>query len=147
MVRKQALAPRVSTRAIKMKRILSITILLILFSGCTPVRDGETFGGGPGEYDAVAALNRQIETFNAECTPSTMGVSPILRRVSKVRRDDKLDQIISYSEDGEVFLILKREPDGRFKGVLEAPYHELVGSGPDGSHSWGHVLAEFYLEK
>ena len=122
-------------------------MLLIFLSGCTTVRNVDQSAGRLGESDAIVALNKQIEKFNAERIPSTMGISPIDQRVSRVRHDPKLDQVTSFSKSGKVFLVLKREPDGRFKGILEVPYHQLVGSEPDGSHSWGHVLAEFYLEK
>ncbi len=130
-----------------MRQLSTIIMLLILLSGCTPERNGERSAGGFGESDAITSLNRQIEKFNAERKPGTMGISPIDQRVSRVRHDPKLDQVTCFSKHGKVFLVLKREPDGRFKGVLEVPYHQLVGTGPDGSHSWGHVLAEFYLQK
>ena len=76
-----------------------------------------------------------------------MGITPIDKRVSRVEYDSKLDQVLTFDKDGKSFLVLKREADGRFKGVVETPYHQAAFSGPDGSHSWGHVLAEFYLEK
>ena len=130
-----------------MRQVSMIMTLLVLLSGCTPARDMKQPAAGFGESEAITSLNRQIEKFNAERKPGTMGISPIDQRVSRVRHDPKLGQVACFSKDGKVFLVLKREPDGRFKGVLEVPYHQLVGSGPDGSHSWGHVLAEFYLEK
>jgi hypothetical protein len=76
-----------------------------------------------------------------------MGVTPIDKRVSRVEFDAKLDQVTAFDQDDKSFFVLNREPHGRFKGVIKQPYHQLVGSGPDGSHSWGHMLAEFYLEK
>jgi hypothetical protein len=130
-----------------MKQLSTIMMVLILLSGCITVRNVDQSCNGLGESDAITALNKQIEKFNAERTPSTMGISPIDQRVSRVRHDPKLDQVTSFSKDGKEFLVLKREPDGRFKGVLEVSYHQLVGSGPDGSHSWGHFLVEFYLKK
>lgn len=98
---------------------------------------------------AVGSLNRQIEKFNANrgIPNPNMGISPIAKRVSRVEYDPKSGQVTTFDQDSKPFIVLKREPDGRFKGVLEQPYHQLVESGPDGSHSWGHVSAEFFLEK
>ena len=76
-----------------------------------------------------------------------MGVTPIDKRVSRVEFNAKLDQVTAFDQDDKSFFVLNREPDGRFKGVIKQSYHQLDGSGPDGSHSWGHTLAEFYLEK
>ena len=129
------------------KQLSIIITLLIVISGCATVRNVEQSAVNPEESDAITALNKQIEAFNAERTPSTMGISPIDQRVARVRYNSKLDQVTSLTESGKVLLVLKREPDGRFKGILEVPYHQFVGSEPDGSHTWGHVLAEFYLEK
>ena len=95
---------------------------------------------------AVASLNEQIEKFNANRIPP-MGVSPIDQRVSRVEYDAQRDQVTSFDQDGNVFLVLERQPDGRFKAVLEVPFHEPVDLRADGRHAWGHVLAEFYLEK
>ena len=95
---------------------------------------------------AVSSLNEQIEEFNAN-RDANMGITPIERRVSRVEHDPKLDQVATFDQKGKPFLVLKRQPDGRFKGVLEQPFHQLAGSGPDGSHSWGQILAEFHLEK
>lgn len=95
---------------------------------------------------AIDSMNRQISEFNANRIPN-MGVKPIDKRVSRVEHDPKLEQITTFDQNGKPFSVLKRQPDGRFKGVLEQPYHELPFSRPDGSHSWGHVFAEFYLEK
>jgi hypothetical protein len=76
-----------------------------------------------------------------------MGVTPIDKRVSRVEYDSKLGQIATFDQDGKPFFVLKRETDGRFKGTVKTPYHQAAFSGPGGSHSWGHVLAEFYLKK
>lgn len=130
-----------------MKQLSTIMVLLIFLSGCTTVGNVEQSAAKRKESDAIRALNKQIENFNAERTPSAMGISPIDQRVAKVIYNPKLDQVTSFTGSGKVFLVLNRELDGKFKGILEVPYHQLVGSEPDGSHSWGHVLAEFYLEK
>lgn len=129
------------------KQLSIIITLLIFISGYAIVRNVEQSTVSPEESGAITALNKQIEKFNAERTPSAMGISPIDQRVAHVRYNPKLDQVTSFTESGRVFIVLKREPDGRFKGMLEVSYHQLVGSEPDGSHTWGHVLAEFYLEK
>lgn len=98
------------------------------------------------EKAAVDSLNKQIEKFNANRMPN-MGVTPIDKRVSRVEYDSKLGQIATFDQDGKPFFVLKRETDGRFKGTVKTPYHQAAFSGPGGSHSWGHVLAEFYLKK
>jgi hypothetical protein len=95
---------------------------------------------------AIDSLNKQIEDFNAT-RDGNMGITPIDKRVSRVVHDPELDQVTTFDQEDKPFIVLKREPDGRFKGILEQPYHELAFSGPDGSHSWGNILAEFYLEK
>ena len=90
---------------------------------------------------AIDYLNSVIEEFNAG---RRSGDYPIDRRVSQGEYDSSLDQVNTFDGDGEVFIILKRKPDGRFKGILEQPYHspEL-----DGYHEWGYILVEFYLDK
>ncbi len=100
------------------------------------------------EATAIVSLNKQIEEFNEDrkLTPN-MGIFPIDSRVSRIEHDPKSKQITTFDKDNTPFIILRKEPDGRFKGVIEQKYHDLVGSGPDRSHSWGHVIAEFYLEK
>jgi len=124
-----------------MKRVISIFVL-ILFFGCAlqsePVPQVNRA--------AVDSLNEQIEQFNA-MHQSDWGVSPIDQRVSRVELDASLGQVVTFDRKGKRFLVLKRQPDGRYKAVLEQPYHQLVGSGPDGDHSWGHILVEFFLEK
>lgn len=95
---------------------------------------------------AVASLNKQINEFNERRMPD-MGVTPIDARVSRVAYDPKLDNVTAFDAKGERFFVLTRESSGRFKGILKQPYHQLVGSEPDSSHSWGHLLADFYLEK
>ena len=124
-------------------------ILITIFagfvlSGCVRIPSQPTMTS----RGARGSLNKQIEKFNADrkLTP-TMSIHPIDRRVSRVEYDRRLDQVTTFDQDDKPFIVLKREPDGRFKGVLEQPYHELAFSGPDGSHSWGHVLAEFYTGK
>ncbi len=102
--------------------------------------------GAPSESTAVASLNKQIIDFNDTRRPN-MGVSPIERRVSRVIYDKERREVHCLDEDGTEFLILRRESDGRFKGIVKTPYHQAAFSGPGNSHSWGHVLAEFYLEK
>ena len=114
--------------------------------GCSTDPESNRSGGTSDNSAALASLNRQIEDFNANRGPN-MGVRPFEQRVSRIEYDPKLDQVTSFDQNDKTFLVLKREPDGRLKGIVEVPYHELVGSGPDGSHSWGHVMAEFYLEK
>ncbi len=76
-----------------------------------------------------------------------MGITPIAQHVQRVEHDEKLDQVVCFDENGKKFLVLKREPDGMFKGILEVKYHEAAFSGPGGSHSRGHILVEFYLKK
>lgn len=129
------------------KQLSIIITLLIFLFGCATVRNVNQSAVSTEDSDAITALNKQIEKFNTERTPSTMGISPIEQRVARVEYNAKLDQVTSFTESGKVLLVLKRKPDGRFKGILEVPYHQLVGSESDGSHTWGHVLAEFYLEK
>jgi len=125
-------------------RIITSICFVLILSGCSrPLETSRQLGQA-----AVASLNKQIEEFNANRMPnSNMGVSPIERRVSRVEYDTKLNQLNTFDQDGKPFMVLKQESDGGFKGVLEQPYHQLVGSGPDGSHSWGKVMAEFHLEK
>jgi hypothetical protein len=96
--------------------------------------------------DAVDSLNKQIDEFNASRMPN-MGVTPIDKRVSRVEFNPNSNSVTAFHQDNTTFLILKRETDGSFKGILKQPYHQLVGSGPDGSHSWGHILAEFHIKK
>lgn len=95
---------------------------------------------------AAGSLNQQIEEFNENRIP-TMGIAPIRRRVARVEHRPKRRQVVAFDEEGKPFLVLKQRPDGRFRGVLEQAYHQLVGAGADGSHPWGHVLARFRLEK
>jgi hypothetical protein len=130
-----------------MKQLSIIIMVLVLISGCITTHSVDQPVVVLSESDAIKSLNLQIEKFNADRQPRTLGISPIDQLVSRVRYDPKLNQVISFSKDGKVFLVLKREPSGQYKGILEVHYHELVDSGQDGSHSWGHILAEFYLEK
>ena len=97
------------------------------------------------DLSAVESLNRQIERFNAERQPNR-GVTPIHRRVSRIEYDPKRDQVIAYDAEGKSLVVLQRQPNDRWKGIITQPYHELAGSGPDGSHSWGQVEGEFYLD-
>jgi len=124
-----------------MNRIIISFCILSVLCGCAklPVHSHKN------DSSVIYSLNRQIEEFNANRMPNR-GVSPIDKRVSRVEYDPKLDQLATFDQEGKLFLVLKRD-DGRFKGVLAQPYHELAFSGPDGSHSWGRVLAEFYLEE
>lgn len=124
-----------------MNRIL-IVLLGVLLGGCAqpPAQPQST------NLVVVDSLNRQIEEFNAQ-RDGNMGISPIDKRVSRVVYESESEQVRTFDQEGKPFIILKKEPDGRFKGVLEQPYHQLAFSGPDDSHSWGHVLVEFYLEK
>lgn len=121
---------------------LVIVLLVILCSACAqpPAQ--------PQQISSTAAdsLNQQIAKFNAN-RDGTMGISPIEKRVSRVDYSAESDQVTTFDQHGNPFIVLKKGPDGRFKGVLEQPYHRLATSGPDGSHSWGHVLVEFFLEK
>lgn len=68
--------------------------------------------------DPVAELNRQIEQFNAARRPD-MGPFPIRQRVARMRYDSKDGTVICMDQQGEVFLTLKREADGRFRGDLD----------------------------
>jgi len=72
-----------------------------------------------------------------------MGVFPIDRRVGRVECDAQGHLVRCYDQQGTAFFTLSRQADGRFKGVLEVMYHELAA--PARPHSWGHVLAEFFL--
>ena len=129
-----------------MKHLSILLIGILIICSCTK----DSLSNKPkklqDEKAAVESLNKQIEEFNANRMPN-MGVTPIDKRVSQVVYDPKRDQVTTFDKDGKRFLILKKQSDGKFKGILEQPYHQLVGSGPGGSHSWGHVLAEFYLKK
>jgi hypothetical protein len=124
-----------------MNRIL-IALFIALLSGCArpPAQPQQA------SRIAVDSLNQQIEKFNSERDGNT-GISPIEKRVSRVKYDSKSGRITTFDQDGNPFIILQKEADGTFKGVLKQPYHQLAFSEPDGSHSWGHILAEFYLEK
>ena len=88
--------------------------------------------------DAIASLNQQIQEFNAN---KRSGTFPIDQRVSQIAFDRKKDQATCSDSDGKSFLVLNRQQDGRFKGILKVEYHLLGGS------SSGHILAEFYLKK
>ncbi len=99
------------------------------------------------ESAAITSLDTQIEKFNADTIDSEMGIVPIRQRVEHIAHDSALDQVMCSDNDGVTFLVLKRETDGRFKGTMEVEFHQPACSGPDGGHSWGHVVAEFYLEK
>jgi len=106
----------------------------------------ESVGGGEekkGAEQAIRELNRQIESFNS-IRPQNMGVSPIDQRISRVEHNPEKREIRCFDKNGNLFLVLRKQPNGRFKGTLKIEYHELVK--PDG-HSWGHVLAHFYLGK
>jgi hypothetical protein len=126
-----------------MNKIIVSLIAVSLLFGCAkqPVQNQQ-----PVSSAAIDSLNKQIEEFNTD-RDGNMGITPIDKRVSRVEHDAKLDQVATFDQEDKPFIILKKQPDGRFKGVLEQPYHQLVGSGPDGSHSWGDILAEFYIEK
>jgi hypothetical protein len=91
--------------------------------------------------DPVADLNRQIERFNSD-RPREMGITPIERRVARVGYLEEQDMIQCFDPQGEVFLTLKRNKDGRFAGTIEVTYHEPPNSK---RHSWGRVLAEFSM--
>jgi hypothetical protein len=93
--------------------------------------------------DPVTELNLQIERFNANRSLiPDKGISPIEQRVSRVEYEKEKDEVRCYDARGAVFLTLQRQPDGRFKGILQVKYHELVN--PE-RHSWGTVQAEFWL--
>jgi ABC-type transporter lipoprotein component MlaA len=119
-----------------------IVLIVALLSGCAQPSSQPR----QSYRDAVDSLNKQIEDFNAT-RDGNMGITPIDKRVSRVVHNPQLNQVATFDQNDKPFIILNREPDGRFKGILEQPYHQLAFSGPDGSHSWGHILAEFYLEK
>jgi hypothetical protein len=96
------------------------------------------------EAVAIASLNKQIDDFNSSREPNR-GISPISQRVYKVYYDSAKDKITCSGQDGNSFLVLKREPDGRFKGTISIIFHELAFSRPDGSHKRGEIIADFYL--
>lgn len=129
-----------------MKRMIIVCVLMGFILGCRQSSAEKDAKPVPATTDAVASLNKQIDEFNASRMPN-MGVTPIDKRVSRVEFDPKSDEVTAFDQDDTTFLVLKMESSGRFKGILKQPYHQLVGSGPDGSHSWGHILAEFYLKK
>lgn len=121
-----------------MRPLQHLAICALVLTGCSssePVHPT----GGTGE--AVAELNRQIEKFNAE-RPGDMGITPIAQRVARVGYAADRDAVSAFDRSGALLLVLTRQPDDRFKGVLEVDYHQLPK--PEG-HSWGHVLAEFTL--
>ncbi len=122
-----------------------VLVFTILFFGCDSVLDQRDSAVTAGAA-AVSSLNKQIEEFNTD-RPPPMGITPISQRVSRVEHHGANDEILCFDQTGNVFLVMKREADGRFKGIVETPYHEAAFSGPGESHSWGYVLAEFYLEK
>jgi len=128
-----------------MKQLSAVLAIIALSIGCSRETNMPSPDPLP-QSAAVDSLNEQIEKFN-EDRPGNMGVSPIDSRVARIEYDAKLDQLACFDKDGEQFLVLKREPDGRYKGTIEVEFHELVGTGPDDSHSWGTVTAEFYLEE
>jgi len=129
-----------------MRTLSFIAVITFLLAGCSSSPDAAKPSCPSAESAAIASLNRQIDDFNALRQPD-MGISPIERQVVRVAYDRYNQQVQCFDKDDRPFLILKRESDGSFKGILEQPYHQLAGSGPDGSHSWGHILAEFNLEK
>jgi hypothetical protein len=96
--------------------------------------------------EAIDLIDKQIDDFNASRIPN-MGISPIERRVHRIERNKKQDEIVCYDQNDEIFFIMNRETDSRFKGIVETPYHQAAFSGPNNSHSWGHVLVEFYLDE
>lgn len=127
-----------------MNRNICLYLAIVLLSSCVnPPKQSQL-----ANRAVVDSLNQQIEQFNTNrMRDPNMGISPLERRVSRVVYSSKLDQITSYDQDDNSFIILKREQDGGFKGVLEQPYHQAAFTGPGGSHSWGNVLAEFYIKK
>ena len=129
-----------------MKQLTALLIALSVACGCSTTPAPKQSQLPQDGKAAVDLLNEQIKEFNDNRMPN-MGVNPIDKRVSRIEHNPTLKHATAFYQDGKQFLILKLEPDGRFKGVLEQEYNQLVGSGADGSHSWGHVLAEFYLEK
>jgi hypothetical protein len=94
-----------------------------------------------GASDAVAERNRQIEKSNAK-RPGDMGITPIAQRVSRVEYDSDRDTDHAHHGNGTSFLVVTRQPDGRFKGTLAVKFHELPK--PE-RHAWGEVTAEFTL--
>ena len=95
------------------------------------------------QSDPGQELNEQIEDYNATRTPGR-GMSPISQRVWRVAYDGQQDVVHCYDQEGDSFLTLERQPDGRFKGIIQVEYHELFD--PEEGHSWGHVLVELYLD-
>jgi len=112
----------------------------LLLTGCSSP-DSPRQRGHAG--DAVADLNRQIEKFNDE-RPGNMGITPIAQRVSRVQYIAGRDVVNCFDRKGTLFLVLTRQPDGRFNGSVRTKYHELPK--PEG-HSWGEVIAEFTLPR
>ena len=128
----------------KYRRTLFLLIGVIC-SGCMGTSTDVNVKKTNAKQSDVDSLNRQIAAFNGRRGSTNEGISPIEQRVARVEYDQKQNRATAFSTDGKVFLVLKRGPDGRFKGILQVPYHEAAGSGADGSHSWGTVEAIFFL--
>ena len=126
---------------------LIVLAALALATGCKP---DAAFSPVPDSLSArsaaVDSLNRQIAFFNDNRIPG-MGVFPIEQQVSRVKYSKETDRVECFDWKGEVFLTLSRMPCGRFEGAMSVEYHEPPGLGADGTHSWGHVIAKFYLER
>ena len=128
-------------------RLKAVLLTSVVLTGCSSQQvifseSTEWFNG----VEAVVQINQQIEEFNDTRSLFSKGISPIRQRTVRVSYDKQKDQITCFDQGGKSFLVLERETSGRFKGILEVPYHEAAFSRLDGSHSWGHILAEFYLE-
>jgi hypothetical protein len=118
----------------------SLLVFLCLLTGCTATSPG-TAGAASG---AAVSINKQIESFNATKRVE-QGLVAIDRRVGRVSYDRLSDKVICYDTQGEQFLVLHRQRDGRYKGTLHVPYETWPRS--DGSHSSGTMAVDFYLAR
>ncbi|MBU1239279.1 hypothetical protein KKF84_12875 [Myxococcota bacterium] len=124
-----------------------LLLICVMCIGCMGTSPDVSVEKTNAKQSAVDSLNRQIAVFNRRRGPANQGISPIEQRVARVEYDHKRNRVTAFTTDGKAFLVLKRGPDGRLKGILQVPYHEAAGSGADGSHSWGTVEAVFFLER
>ena len=128
------------------KIVLYPFIFLLLFVGCSTTFDGKQSYGFFNKSDAIRSLNRQFKKWNAE--NAGYGIFPISQRVVRTVYNPSLGKVTCFDKHGEAFLVLNREPNGRFKGVLEVEYTSWSSDPESGiSEEWGVVFAEFYLEK
>jgi len=103
-----------------------------------------SYASGLTSKDPVVNMNAQIERFNQEGRrlPFDSFTNRIEQRVSRIEHNQKEDVILCYDKQNKVFLTLKRQEDGRFKGTMEVKFEEVWK--PEG-HKWGSIIAEFIL--